>query len=379
MVTHYLDNNATTRVDAAVLDAMLPFYREHYGNPSSLHRLGVAAERALAEARERVANALKAQPHDIIFTSGGTEANNLALRGATSALRRRGDHVVTTAVEHPSVQDVCQGLEEDGLRVTTVPVDAQGRLDPAAVVDAIEDGTILVSVMHVQNETGAVFPVEAIARRARARNKKLLVHSDGVQAFGKLPAPDVDLYTISAHKVHGPKGAGALLVRHGARWKAPFPAAQERSRRAGTEAVALLAGFAAAARAAKPDATWDAVSELRDRLERTITGALGDVDVNAAGDRTPNTSSLLFRGIQSDQLLALLDRAGIDASNGSACSSGTPDPSHVLLAMGLSRREALSCVRFSLSRFTTSAEIDRAITAVIESVETLRARSRQRA
>ncbi|MBL4850613.1 MAG: aminotransferase class V-fold PLP-dependent enzyme, partial [Planctomycetes bacterium] len=245
----YLDNASTTRLDERVLAAMLPFFREHYGNPGSLHRLGAEAEAGLVRAREQVAQALAVTPEEIVFTSGGTESNALAIVGAARARRRRGDHVVTTQLEHPSVRQACLALEAEGFRVTSLPVGPQG-LSATEVAAAVCDETVLVSVMHVNNETGHVFPIEAIARAAKARSNKLVVHSDGVQAFGKLapPSPDVDLYSISGHKVHGPKGTGALRVRRGVHLiPLVIGGGQERGRRGGTEGVPQLVGLGEAA------------------------------------------------------------------------------------------------------------------------------------
>ena len=361
----YLDNNATTRVDPAVLEGMLPFLRESFGNPSSLHRLGAAAARALDEARERVAAALETQPKQIVFTSGGTEANNLAIRGAVQALRRRGDHVVTTTVEHASVRGVIDVLEEEGLRVTRVPVDGQGQLDADAVIDAVDERTILVSVMHVQNETGAVFPVEGIARRARAKSKKLFVHSDGVQACGKLPVPDVDLYTISGHKIHGPKGAGALRLGSKARVRPLLlGGGQERGLRSGTEALPNLVGLGLAAelavqrrRGLRASAT-PCSEQLRAGIE-----ALDGV-INSPPDALPTCVNASFPGTAAEPLLHALEDRGVLVSTGSACHSRKNAKSPVLQAMGLSDERLDSALRFSLSHETTPEDIAAALEAL---------------
>ncbi len=376
-MTVYLDNNATTRVAQDVLDAMLPFFREHYGNPSSLHRLGVVAERALTDARERTARALGAEPGRVVFTSGGTEANNLALRGAVAALRRRGDHIVTTAVEHPSVLEVCKAFEDDGLRVTYVPVESDGTLDVERVLDAVGEQTILVSVMHVQNETGAVFPVEAIARRAKAKRKPLLVHSDGVQGLGKVPIPGdaVDLYSISAHKVHGPKGAGALRLGSKTRIEALLRGGgQERGLRSGTEALPSLVGLGKAAQLAaegrvlfKTEAT-----QLNAQLRAGIE-AQGGV-VNSPECAVPSTLNASFPGVAAEPLLHALEAREVYVSTGSACASRKGTKSLVLMAMNLDSARIDSALRFSLSRETTSGEIDLALAALREALEVLRTR-----
>lgn len=375
----YLDNNATTRVAQDVLDAMLPFFREHYGNPSSLHRMGVAAERALTEAREQTARALGAEPGQVVFTSGGTEANNLALRGAVRALRRRGDHVVTTAVEHPSVLDVCKALEDEGLRVTYVPVEASGAVDPDRVVDAVGDDTILVSVMHVQNETGAIMPVEAIARGAKAKRKTLLVHCDGVQGFGKLPVPGdaIDLYAISAHKVHGPKGAGALRVGPKTRISALLRGGgQERGLRSGTEALPSLVGMGKAAELAHAHrAAFKALgTALGAELRAGISSHGGVINSPAPSACVPSTINASFPGVAAEPLLHALEARDVFVSTGSACASRKGTKSPVLQAMMLSDERIDSALRFSLCRETTAEEIQLALAALAGALDELRAR-----
>jgi cysteine desulfurase len=378
-VTIYLDNNATTRVHPDVLAAMLPYFGERFGNPSSLHRLGAEAARGLEEAREAVARALGAEPGEVVFTSGGTEANNLALRGAVAALRRRGDHVVTTSVEHPSVREVCHALEQEGLRVTYVPVRPDGTLDPEAVVAAVEDATILVSIMHVQNETGAVFPVDAIARRVKARSQKLVVHSDGVQAVGKVAPPSraVDLYSVSAHKVHGPKGAGALVVRRPARVLPQLVGGgQERGLRSGTEALPLVVGLGVALRLA----VESRVAAMRDAAPRSALlregiVALGGV-INSPAEAVPTTINASFPGAAAEPLLHALEDRDVIVSTGSACTSKKASRSPVLRAMGLSEERLASALRFSLSRDTTDADVRRSLAALGEALAALKTGAR---
>ncbi len=380
----YLDANATTRTTPAVRAAVTSALEEHWGNPSSPHAAGRDAARLLAEARSEIASWLGARTDEVVFTSGGTESDRLAVLGALAAAGSRG-HVVCSSIEHAAIRELLheRARKDAAITVDRVRPDAGGRVAAEALIAALRPDTAVACLMWGNNETGSLQPVAEVAAACRTRGIPLVV--DAVQVAGKLPvdfaALGADLLAVSAHKLHGPKGVGALLVRHGARWKAPFPGSQERARRAGTEALPAIAGFAAAAREARGGdaAAWERVASLRDRLERTLTGALDDVTVNGAGERLPNATNLAFGGIASDQLLAMLDRAGVLASNGSACSSGTPEPSHVLLAMGRSRGEAHSAVRFSLSRLTTDADIDRAITATLESVETIRARARLRA
>ena len=373
----YLDNNATTRPLPQVAEAVSRAM-DVYGNPSSLHGQGRAAARLLSESRTAVAAWLGARPSETIFTSGGTEADRLAVMGALVAAAPRR-HVVTSAIEHSAILALLAARGD--LDVTLVRPRADGRIDAEEFVAALGDDTALACLMAANSETGVIQPIAETAAACRARGVPLLV--DAVQAVGRTAfdfhALGADLAAVSAHKVHGAKGAGALVVRDGARWKPPFPSSHEGRRRAGTEPLPAIAGFAAAARAAAAMTDDDRarMAELRDRLERTLTGALDGVSVNGGAPRVPNTANLQFDGIESDRLLAMLDRAGVDAAAGSACSSSTPEPSHVLLAMGRSRRDALSAVRFSLSRFTTSAEIDRAVAATIEAVETLRASLRR--
>jgi cysteine desulfurase len=371
----YLDNNATTRplpsVATAVARAM-----DVFGNPSSLHAEGRAASRLLSESRAAVATWLGARPSEVVFTSGGTEADRLGVLGALTAEPRRR-HVVASAIEHSAVRELLRSRAD--VETTWVRPRQDGRVDADEFLAALRDDTALACLMAANSETGVLQPVAEVVAACRARGVASLV--DAVQVAAKAPfdfrALDADLAAVSAHKLHGPKGVGALLVRDGARWKPPFPASHEGRRRAGTEAVPLAAGFAEAARNAAAPAELDAVAELRDRLERTLTGALDGVRVNGEAPRVPNTTNLLFEAVDGDRLLATLDRAGVDASSGSACSASTPEPSHVLLAMGLSRRDALSAIRFSLSRMTTSEEIDRAIAVVLEAVETLRTSARR--
>lgn len=373
----YLDNNATTRPLREVVDAVAKAFGV-YGNPSSLHAEGRAAARLLSDSRAAVASWLGARPSETVFTSGGTEADRLALLGALVAAAPRR-HVVSSAIEHSAIHRLLRVRSD--LDVTFVRPREDGRVDPDEFAAALRDDTAVACLMAANSETGVLQPVTEAAAACRARGITFLV--DAVQAAGKVPldvrALGAGLVAVSSHKVHGPKGAGALVVLDGARWKPPFPANHEGNRRAGTEALPAIAGFAVAAGAASALTHEDhaRVAELRDRLERALTGALDGVSVNGTAPRVPGTSNLHFEGIESDRLLAMLDRAGVDASAGTACSATTAQPSPVLLAMGRSRRDALSAVRFSLSRLTTSAEIDAAIAATIEAVETLRTGSRR--
>ncbi|MCC7291460.1 MAG: cysteine desulfurase [Phycisphaerales bacterium] len=397
----YLDNNATTRPLDAVVEAMLPWLREGYGNPSSTHRLGQEARFAVEKARRQVADLLGAAPRQIIFTGGGSESISLALRGSLAArsdfssrggLALRGSvatnggpaeassrpRMVTTNAEHAAVLAATQTLEQDGVEVRRVRVDANGRLDVAEYAASLEDGATLVSLTHVNTETGVVEDVVESARIARRR--RALVHVDAVQSVGKLPAGELcsvaDLVSIAAHKFHGPKGVGALFVADGIRLR-PLVAGggQERDLRGGTENVAGIVGMGVAAEAAR-EALSEAparMAALRDRLESGLA-ALGGGErvVAAAAPRVCNTATVLFPGVVAETLLIMLSESGLCASSGSACASGSVEPSHVLLAMGLSPSEARSAVRFSLSRFTTDAEIARTVEAVAAAVGRLR-------
>ena len=358
----YLDNNASTRVDPEVREAMSAAM-ETFGNPSSLHAEGQRARRVVEEARDRVAALLGADPGEIVLTSGGTEANAMALFGAAGGSRGR---VVLSAIEHPSVRGAAALLAGRGVEVVSISPEPSGRLDPDRVLEAVVPGTRLVSVMTANNEYGAVFPIAEIAEGTRRRGA--LFHTDAVQAAGRLPidarASGVDLLSVSAHKMHGPKGAGALFVRRGVALEPHTPGGgQERRRRAGTENTVSIAGFGAAARlAAARLGEAAAIGRLRDRLERGILECVpGTRVVGAGAERLPNTSAILFEGSSGETLLMRLDLEGVAVSSGSACSSGTLAPSPALLAIGLSREEARSAVRFSLSRETTEAEIARVL------------------
>ncbi len=372
----YLDNNATTQVAPEVLEAMLPFFREQYGNPSSAHVLGLLAEGALVQAREQVAALLGCQPAEVVFNGGGTEGLNHAFRGVFEAFPAKR-HFVTTAVEHSAVLALAEWLRRQGAEVTVLPVDAEGRLDLARLEAALRPDTALVSVMAANNETGVCFPLPEIAALVKARGA--LFHVDATQAAGKLPldlaALPADLLNLSAHKLHGPKGVGALFIRRGLRLK-PFMVGghQERGRRGGTENLPGAVGLGKAAelaRAALP--AMERVRALRDGLESALKAALSDVRIHGeAAPRLPNTSFAAFPGIEGEALLLRLSQRGVCVSTGSACTTGQREASHVLRAMGVEARLALGTLRFSLSRDTTEAEIRRAGELVPELVRELR-------
>ncbi len=370
----YLDNNATSAPAPEVLAALLPYLGERFANPSSPHAAGMAARQAVGEARAAVAALVGAASAEVVFTASATEATHLAILGVLHAAAESGRrHLVTTAVEHPSTLLLAADLERRGWRVTVLPVDGDGRVAAAAVAAAVDATTALVSLQWANNETGVLQPVAAACAAAHAAGA--LFHSDAVQAAGRVPVDlavvPADLLTLSAHKMHGPKGAGALVVRKGTALAPLIHGHQERRRRGGTENVPALVGFGVAARlAAAALGSAAAVAALRDRLEQGVLAAWPGSRVNGAGAaRLPNTASLRFadpggRPADAEDLLLRLDRAGIQVSMGAACASGGTAPSHVLTAMGLSAAEAAASLRFSLSRYTTAAEVAAVLAAL---------------
>ncbi|MCH7768010.1 MAG: cysteine desulfurase [Nitrospinae bacterium] len=378
MRTVYLDHNATTPVDPAVRDAMLPYLEEGFGNPSSLHSFGRTARVALDEARDSVAALVGGDPLSVIFVSSGTEANNLAIRGTAAAHRDRARHLVVSAVEHNSVMETCRAMEADGFRTTIVPVDETGRVEPEAVAEAISDETLLVALMHANNEMGTIQPVEKVAELARERGVPVLV--DAVQTVGKIPldvlAMGCDMVSLSSHKLYGPKGAGALYVRKGLELKALITGgAHELSRRAGTENVPCIVGFGAACRLAteRREADEKRTLRLRDRLWKGVAERIPGVFLN--GDpvsRLPNTLNVSFEAVEGESVVINLDLKGIAVSTGSACSSGKVTLSPVLLAMGLDEARTRGSVRFSLGRGTTEDDIDHVLDVLPPVIERLR-------
>lgn len=376
----YLDNAATTRAHPEVAEEVRRALLADFGNPSSLHRKGHEAERLVKESRAWVADALGVAASEVVFTSGGTEGNNLAIQGVARARARRGRHLITTKIEHSSVLNACKALEEEGFRVTYLDVDAEGRVTPEQVAAALTDETILVTVMHVNNEIGTVQPIEEIAKAVKASRPDALVHSDGVQAFLKVPLSlsrtAVDLYTASAHKVHGPKGVGALYVRSGVRLKPIFGRGeQEGGLRSGTENVPGIAGFGeavhrgmSAGRAAR-----ERMSQLRLRLARRLLSVEGAV-VNGPLEHgaAPHILNLSFAGVRGEVLVHALEAKGVYVSTGSACSSRNSAPSHVLKALGRPDEAARESIRISLSWTTSEEEVDRAASIIEETIAELR-------
>ena len=377
----YLDYNATTPVDPAVLDAMLPYFAENFGNASSIHSPGQRARGAVDGARASVAGLLGAKSSEIVFTSGGTESDNLALFGVVAASQDSRKHIITTAIEHHAVLNAAQALEKLGVEVTYIPVGREGIVDPDDIRRALKPETVLISVMHANNELGTIQPIEEIGRIAATAD--VLFHCDAVQAAGKLPLDvnrlGVDLLSISAHKIYGPKGVGALYVRSGTPLEPQFYGGHhERDRRPGTENVPGIVGLGKAAELARKNLQTDCarITTLRNRLEDALLAACGDARVNGnRAQRVSNTSNISFHAAGGEALVIALDLQGIACSTGAACSSGAVGPSHVLLAIGLSPDEARSSLRLSLGRMTTAEEIDQAIAAIPQSVERLRALS----
>ena len=379
----YLDNSATTPVAPEVLDAMLPYFSEEIGNAQSVHSFGQRAKAAVERARRQVAELLNASPTEIVFVSGGTEADNLAVRGIAEAHGEHGRHIVTTKIEHPAVLATCEWLEQDGFRVTYLPVSSAGRVRVDDVRAAVSNDTILISIMHANNETGTIQPIEdigAFVSENRARLPHLHFHTDAVQSAGKISVDakklGVDLLSISGHKLHAPKGVGALFLRKGVRVsKLLFGGHHERDRRAGTENVPGIVGLGCAAELARAQLgdRQAPLRDLRDYLEDQIAARSLDARINGdAVNRVPNISNVSFPGIDGESLLIALDLKGIAVSTGSACASGSLEPSHVLKAMGLPGERVRGSLRFSLSKYTNREEIDYAVSVLEETVVRLR-------
>ena len=375
----YMDHNATTPVRPEVLETLLPYYREEFGNPSSVHSFGQGIRVAVEETREKVAALLGAKPREVVFTSCGTESDNMALRGVLSANGARGRHVVTSQIEHPAVLDTCRFMETRGAEITYVPVGPSGVVDPDDVARAIRGDTVLISVMHGNNETGCIQPISEIGRIAKERG--VLFHTDAVQTVGKVPTRvddlQADLLSLSGQKLNAPKGVGALYIREGTPCEALIAGGhQERNRRSGTENVAGIIALGKACELALREMEEEGrrVSALRDRLEEGLLENIPEVQIN--GDpkrRLPGTLNLSFRAVGGEPLLINLDLLGVAVSTGSACASGSTDPSHVLVAMGVSKDMIQGSLRFSLGWGNTEEEVDYVIEVLPPIVERLRA------
>jgi len=379
----YLDHNATTPLDPRVFEAMKPYLIEAFGNASSPHHHGRVAKQALEESRGIVAEAIGARPEGIIFTSGGTEADNLAIRGISYRKRERKGHIITSSIEHHAVLRTCNALEKDGFTVTYLPVDSQGRVDPDDLRKSIRKDTILISVMYANNETGVVEPVSEMVKIAQEYGVPF--HSDAVQAVGKISVDLRELYTdllsLSSHKIYGPKGIGALVVGDGIELSPVLTGGHhEGGLRAGTENIPGIVGFAHALRIAREeiDTYQTRVSALRDKLESGLLDGIGHVEIHGIeAERLPHTTSISFASVEAESILLHLDLKGIAASSGSACTTGEPEPSHVLLAMGISPEIARGSIRISLGRENTGEEVDYTVNVLKDAVRQLRRISSQ--
>ncbi|MFQ6103574.1 MAG: cysteine desulfurase family protein [Candidatus Glassbacteria bacterium] len=372
----YLDYNATTPIDPEVVQAMLPYLEEHFGNPSSSHPYGAQAKKAVESARSQVADLLGCEPEEVVFTSGGTESNNYAIKGIAFANRSGGDHIITSSVEHPAVGEVCRFLESEGFRVTYLPVDEYGLVYPEEVERAITTRTILITIMHANNEVGTIEPVSEIAEIARRHG--IAVHTDAAQSAGKIPTRvdglGVDLLSIAGHKLYAPKGIGALYIAHGIRLqKFIHGAGHERNLRAGTENVLEIVGLGKACEIAKRDLEKNIahMKSMRNRLQKGLTNKLDCIRINGHPEkRLPNTLSVSFRGIEADSILSEMDE--VAASPGAACHSDSANVSSVLTAMNVPVEYAIGTIRFSTGRMTTVEEIDRAVDIIIKAVGRMR-------
>jgi cysteine desulfurase len=378
----YLDNNATTKVAPEVMEAMLPYLSEYYGNPSSMHSFGGDVAKKIKDARENMADLIgAASPDEIIFTSCGTESDGTAIRAAIESYPGK-KHIVTSRVEHPAVKNLCETLSKKGYRITFVPVDREGRLDVDYLYENLSDDTAIVSLMWANNETGVIFPVEEISQKVKDRG--IVFHTDAVQAAGKLPidvkSTGVDMLSLSGHKIHAPKGIGVLYIRKGTKFS-PFMIGghQEHGRRGGTENVASIIALGKAAEMAKTHVAnngYERIGKLRDKLENTLLEKIPHSMIN--GDREHrllNTTSIAFEYVEGEAILLMMNEYGICASSGSACTSGSLEPSHVLRAMGVPYTAAHGSIRFSLSRYTTEEEIDVVIEKLPPIIERLRSMS----
>ena len=381
MMKVYLDHNATAPLDPQVLEAMMPYLREEFGNASSIHQWGRRARAALEDSRAKIATLLGAEKDCVVFTGGGTEADNLAIKGVAWANQEKGKHIVTSTVEHHAVLHTCEFLAKQGFEITFLPVDGKGRLDPEDLRKAIRPDTILITLMHANNETGILFPLREFGQIAR--EKKVFFHTDAIQTFCKVPLnveeDHVDLLSLSAHKIYGPKGVGALYIRKGTKMVAILHGgSQQRKRRPGTENVAGAVGFARAAELlfADQEKEGDRLAALRDQLQRNLAEKIPQVLRNGDPDhRLPGTLNMSFKFVEGESLILSLDMEGIAVSSGSACTSGSLEPSHVLLAMGIPHEVCHGSLRFSLGRGTTKEQIDYVLEVLPRIVARLRTMS----
>jgi cysteine desulfurase len=374
----YMDHSATTPVAPEVLEAMLPYFSEKFGNASSLHSFGLEAKEALEESREKVAGLLGAKPEEIIFTSGGTESDNLALKGIARKNQKSGKHIITTRVEHPAILECCRRLEKEGFEVTYLPVTNEGLVEIATLESAIRSDTILISVMHANNEVGTIQPLEEIGRLAA--EKDIYLHTDAVQSVGKIPTDvnklGVDLLSLSAHKLYGPKGVGALYIRKGTRLESIIQGGgHEHGLRSGTENIAGIVGLARATELGRETMSTEAerLTRLRDRLAELVQSKVKEAWINGTMEmRLPGNLNFGFKYVEGESLLLFLDSKGINVSTGSACSSHKLEPSHVLLSLGLKPEECHGSLRITLGRSNTMEEVDYVALGIAEAVERFR-------
>lgn len=382
--TVYMDHAGTTALDPKVLEAMIPYFSEHFGNPSSLHTVGQEARYALDEARERVAGVLNCRPREVVFTGGGTESDNAAIHGVATALHETGNHIITSSVEHHAVLHACQYLESQGFEVTYLPVDADGMVQPESVYKAINERTTLVTIMYGNNEIGTINPIseisKAIKKRAEELSRTIVFHTDAVQAAGYLTLNvaelGVDLLSLSGHKFHGPKGTGVLYIKRGTPYLPLIHGGgQERERRSGTENIPGIIGLSLALEAANTarEGSSQHCSELRDKIIASVLEQIPGSRPNGhATQRLPNNANFSFTGVEGEPILLGLDMAGIAASSGSACSSGSLEPSHVLLALGQSAEIARGSLRLTLGRGNTEEEVEYLLGVLVDLVQRLR-------
>ncbi len=382
--TVYLDHAGTTSLDPKVLEAMIPFFTEHFGNPSSIHSVGQEARYALDESRERVAKVLNCRPREVVFTGSGTESDNAAIHGVATALRETGNHIITSSVEHHAVLHSCQYLESQGFEISYVPVDSDGMVQPEAVYNAINERTTLVTIMYGNNEIGTINPISEIAKsikkRAEELNRTIVFHTDAVQAAGYLSLDvadlGVDLLSLSGHKFHGPKGTGVLYIKRGTPYLPLIHGGgQERERRSGTENIPGIIGLSLALEAANNvrEVTSARCAALRDLIVESVLERIPGTRLNGhPTQRLPNNANFSFTGIEGEPILLGLDMAGIAASSGSACSSGSLEPSHVLLALGQSAEIARGSLRLTLGRENTEEEVEYLLTVLVDLVQRLR-------
>ena len=375
----YLDHNATTQTHPEAVKALIPYYETYFGNASSIHQSGREAKKALEEARGNVASLVGAKsPDEIVFTSGGTESDNYAIKGVARALKDKGNHIITSSIEHPAVEKPCRFLEKNGFTVTYLPVDQYGMVDPEALKKAITDKTILITVMYANNEVGTIEPIKEIAKIAK--EKGIAVHTDSVQAIGKIPVDvqdlGVDLASMSAHKFYGPKGVGALYIKKGTKiTPMQLGGHHEKNRRAGTENMPGIVGMGKAAQivARTMKDEFARIKTLRDRLHKGIEGRVKETRLNGHPDkRLPNTLNISFEYLEGESIILNLDMEGVSASTGSACTSGSLEPSHVLMAMEVPVVSAQGSIRFSLGMINTDGDIDYLLEKLPPIIERLR-------